>query len=315
VTTTGQRQAEFLLPAEAYWSPAWYEREQALLFGRQWNMVGTIEDVRDGQSLVAQVAGRTVTVRQDQDLQLVAWQVADPAGRQAPQPIKVATWGVYVFVHPQPETAPSLEDWLGDFPDRIGGFRPDLLVEVARHRFEMRANWKLFVENHIDVYHLWYLHADSLGAYDHHRASWDTCGPHWVFYEPPRPEVNLHGEEFWRGLLPIRHISEDRWGSGAHLIFPNVTLATGAGFFMTYQCFPVAPDRSVVDIRVRAEAGSDASDMLEMSRKVIEFEDGSACEAMQAAVASPWFSVGPLARDHELPITRFHESVLEGMGP
>jgi Rieske 2Fe-2S family protein len=288
VTTTGRRPAEFLLPAEAYWSPGWYEREQALLFGRQWNMVGTIEDVRDGRSLVAQVAGRTVTVRQDQDL---------------------------LFVHPHPETAPSLEDWLGDFPDRIGGFRPELLVEVARHRFEMRANWKLFVENHIDVYHLWYLHADSLGAYDHHRASWDTCGPHWVFYEPPRPEVNLHAEEFWRGLLPIRHISQDRWGSGAHLIFPNVTLATGAGFFMTYQCFPVAPDRSVVDIRVRAEAGSDASDMLEMSRKVIEFEDGSACEAMQAAVASPWFSVGPLARDHELPITRFHESVLEGMCP
>ncbi len=63
---------------------------------------------------------------------------------------------------------------------------PDELVEVAARRFEVAANWKLYVENHIDVYHLWYLHERSLAAYDHRRHRWDDCAPHWSFYEPPR---------------------------------------------------------------------------------------------------------------------------------
>jgi hypothetical protein len=69
----------------------------------------------------------------------------------------------------------------------------------------------------------------------------------------------------------------------------------------------------VVDIRVRADRGSDVATMLSMSRTVIEVEDGGACEGLQRAVTSPWFCVGPLARDHELPITRFHENILAAM--
>jgi hypothetical protein len=110
-------------------------------------------------------------------------------------------------------------------------------------------------------------------------------------------------------------VGEDRWGSGAHLIFPNLTFATGAGFFMTYQCIPTAAGTSVVDMRLRTEPGGDASALLAASQEIIEGEDGTACEAMQAAVRSPWFTVGPLARSHELPITRFHRSVLEWMAP
>jgi Rieske 2Fe-2S family protein len=306
--------ARWLLPAEAYWSPEWFEAEQAWLFGRSWYLVGTREDVAGGRGLGAMVAGRAVTVRQAPDGKLAAWRIGDPLAGVAGGPAAVEEWAGLLFVHLDPDSAPTLETWLGDVPNRIGGFHPDRLVEVARHRFELGANWKLFVENHIDVYHLWYLHSASLNAYDHHRAEWEMCGPHWVFYEPPAPGVDVHGDDFWRGLKPIEHVGEDRWGSGAHLIFPNLTFATGAGFFMTYQCIPVAADRSIVDMRVRAEPGSDATEMLELSRRIIEGEDGAACEAMQSAVRSPWFEVGPLAQHHELPITLFQQQILQAVG-
>jgi choline monooxygenase len=289
--------ARWLLPAEAYWSPSWYQAEQERLFARCWNLVGTVDDLAGGRALVADVAGRTVVV----ETTLQAHRAS------------VEVWAGYVFVHLDPEPTIPLAQWLGDFPTRIGDFHPDRLVEVARHRFELAANWKLFVENHIDVYHLWYLHQQSLGLYDHPRAAWSMCGPHWVFYEPPRADVDTHDEQFWRGLAPISHVGEERWGSGAHLIWPNVTLATGAGFFMTYQCVPLGPERCLVDLRVRAEPGGDPSALLAMSKGIIQEEDGLACEHMQAAVRSPWFSVGPLARDHEQPITLFHEQVLGAM--
>ncbi|HEY2304077.1 MAG TPA: SRPBCC family protein, partial [Acidimicrobiales bacterium] len=93
------------------------------------------------------------------------------------------------------------------------------------------------------------------------------------------------------------------------------TLATGAGFFMTYHCAPLGPERCLIDLRLRTEAGNDPAGMLAVSKGIIEGEDGAACENMQAAVRSPWFSVGPLARDHELPITRFHEQIVDAMRP
>jgi choline monooxygenase len=294
--------ARWLLPAEAYWSPSWYLKEQERLFGRCWYFIGILDDLEDDTTLVTTVADVPVCVRLDAGV-LTGW--------HATGPVAVAQWCGLVFAHLEPESAPPLTEWLAEFPDSIGGFRPDQLVEVARYRFEMDANWKFFVENHVDLYHLWYLHARSLADYDHPRAEWRMAGPHWVFYEPPRPGVVTDDGRFWRGLLPVSHVGQDRWGSGAHLIFPNLTLATGAGFFMTYQCIPTAPDHSVVDMRVRAEPGSDPTAMLELSRTIIEGEDGSACEGLQAAVRSPWFEVGPLARAHELPITRFHEHVLE----
>jgi Rieske 2Fe-2S family protein len=298
--------ARWLLPTEAYWSPSWYAAEQERVFGRCWNLVGTVDDLAEGRSLTATVAGCAVVV-EDTAGMLMA--------RQRSAPVAVDTWAGYLFVHLDPLSAPPLREWLGDFPDHIGEFRPDQLVEVARRRVELAANWKLFVENHIDVYHLWYLHEESLGAYDHGKSAWSTSGPHWMFYEPPRADVDTDDESFWRGLLPVRGVPKEQWGSGAHLVWPNLTLATGAGFFMTYQCCPLGPTRSMVDLRVRAEPGSDPAPMMELSRKIILGEDGTACERMQTAVRSPWFSVGPLARDHERPITLFHEQVLAAMRP
>jgi phenylpropionate dioxygenase-like ring-hydroxylating dioxygenase large terminal subunit len=310
VTTTDV--ARELLPPEAYWSRRWFALEQERLFARCWNMVGTVEDIADGGVLGAVVAGRNVAVSRDATGDLVAFEPGAPRGGKTER-IAVDCWGCYVFVHLAPSDAPSLAGWLGAFPERIGGFHPEELVEVARYQFELAANWKFFVENHIDVYHIWFLHAASLGAYDHARATWDSIGPHWVFYEPARRDVDVHDEAFWRGLLPIPDIGEERWGSGAHLVFPNLTLATGAGFFMTYQCIPVAPDRSVVDLRLRAVPEANPTASMETSRRIIEHEDGDACEAMQATVVSPWYGVGPLARTHELPIIRFHDAIREAM--
>jgi Rieske 2Fe-2S family protein len=303
-----------LLPAEAYWSEDWFAIEQEQLFGRHWYLVGTLDDLAGCRALGASVAGHLVSVWKEDDGALAGRRVADPLTGSAGGAVAVDQWAGFLFVHLDPVSAPSLATWLGHFPNRIGGFQPDRLVEVGRYRFEMGANWKFFVENHIDVYHLWYLHANSLSAYDHHQAEWEMCGPHWVFYEPPASGVDVHGEQFWRGMKPVAHVDEDRWGSGAHLIFPNLTLATGAGFFMTYQCIPVAADRSIVDLRVRAEPGSDPTSMLELSRRIIEGEDGAACEALQAAVRSPWFEVGPLAEEHELPISLFQEQILTAVG-
>ncbi len=303
MTTTDT--AHFLLPPEAYWAESWFAREQRELFARTWWFVGPVDDVpADGPSVAVEVGDRLVLLRRTEDGELAA---AGVDGRAA----LVDVWAGFLFVHADPASAEPLADWLGNLPDNIGGFRPETLVEVARCRFEVACNWKLYIENHIDVYHLWYLHQQSLAAYDHPRARWQSCGDHWVFSEPPREGV-ADGAQFVRGFAPISHIGREDWGSGAHLVFPNLPFATGAGFFMTYQCLPRGPEHTTIDLRVRAEPGTDheTGAFLAMAEVILHREDGLACERIQAALRSPAFGVGPLAADHELPITRFHEAVL-----
>jgi Rieske 2Fe-2S family protein len=303
MTATATVAGQVLDPA-AYWSAEWYEREQTELFARCWNLVGTVDDVAAGGVLHATVAGRAVVLGRDGP-----WWGRTVRGGA---PVAVEVWAGMVFVHLDPG-AELLRGWLHDFPEHIGGYRPEELVEIARVRFDVAANWKLFVENHVDVYHLWYLHERSLADYDHPRAAYRFCGPHWVFYEPPRDGPMARAELVQQGMRVIAHIDESWYGSGAHLIFPNVPIASGATFFQTYQAIPRGPERTTIDLRIRAEPGSDPTAFVPLTRTVLEVEDGLACERMQAGLRSPRYAVGPLARSHELPIHRFQADVLATM--
>ncbi|MDQ1478504.1 MAG: choline monooxygenase [Actinomycetota bacterium] len=223
----------------------------------------------------------------------------------------VGEWGGMVFVNAQP--AADFTTWLDAFPDHIGSYRPERLSEVTRVQFDARCNWKLFVENHVDVYHLWYLHARSLSAYDHQQFEWSAVGPHWVSYEPAKDGVERKRPHV--GSTPIKDLdARDQIGIGAHMLFPNTLFATESEFFMSYVAKPLAADRSVIDVRIRAEPSADV-EMLVAAAKEFMLEDVRACEGIQATVRSSRFRVGPLAQNHERPITLFHRHLQAALDP
>jgi choline monooxygenase len=213
-------------------------------------------------------------------------------------PAQVAEWGGMVFANPSTE-APSL-------PQAMAGLLAGPLRQVAVVRYEAACNWKLLVENHIDVYHLWYLHARSLAGYDHRKFSWESLGDNWWSLEPmkqPPPQAGLA----WVPDAMRHHI-------GAYLLFPNLMLVTTDEYFASYDAVPVAPDRTVLTLRVRSSDGADP-DALVASIRSFMAEDVTACERMQRGTASPWFGVGALASTHEEPIRRFHASLLRAVAP
>ncbi|MEA2825942.1 MAG: hypothetical protein QOG43_381 [Actinomycetota bacterium] len=224
-------------------------------------------------------------------------------------PAAVETWGGMVFVHPSACPQPSLATAMGGIPGALGSYRPAELRQVATATLDLACNWKLFVENHVDVYHLWYLHERSLGGFDHTGFKHRLLGEHWTSWEPLRTD-DLSSASLSQGTTKIAHLDDrDRYGLGAHLVFPNLMIATAAEFFATYVAEPVAPDHTRLHLRIRAEPGADGALLLKAVRSFIE-EDVAACEAIQANVRSPAFHVGPLARDHEAPIVAFQRHLL-----
>ncbi len=227
-------------------------------------------------------------------------------------PASVGEWEGMVFANPDPAATP-LRDVLGDLPTHIGSYRPGLLTQVAAVDIEGAFNWKLFVENHIDVYHLWYLHEETLGDFDHPKFEHWQLGRNWASYEPLR-RADLAASRLTQGTEPIGHIDDrDRLGIGAHMVFPNLLMATAAEFFVTYAVFPVTPERSRIELRIRAEAGADPDALVAAARSFID-EDVNACEQVQRVMGSSAFAVGPLAVEHEAPITVFQRHLLTELG-
>ena len=225
-------------------------------------------------------------------------------------PCAVGVWAGMVFVHLDPAVAEPFDAWLGDFPTPgwVGEFPWDDLVEIGRRRIPLACNWKLYVENHVDVYHLWFLHADSLGMFDHAGLTWLTSGAHWSCAE----QLRDGGERARPTLQPIEPLAADEKRTlRANLLWPNVPLTTSSTMVNTYQVIPTGPTTCELDLRMRAMPGGVADDELHAQvAHILVGEDGFACEQLQRNLASPWFRVGPLALRHERPIMAFHEHVL-----
>lgn len=252
----------------------------------------------------------------------------------------VETWREMIFVHPDPK-ATSLIEYLGDVPNHVGPHQVDKLVEYEEmlYQKEVAANWKILVENAIDGYHLDHLHPTTLNMYNHKKQVNSHAGKHWVFWEPLADWYKAD----LANLAPygiIDHIPDDKLGAYLYHLFPSVLITETEGSWSTLQFKPIAPDKTIVEVRTRVmpmttsqfwsqgmknwtawgrrlsnqptQDGSDDNMATEddplYSGDFME-EDIFACEQQQKAMSSPYYTNGPSARD-EQSIIRFHKAVL-----
>ncbi|HEY1633845.1 MAG TPA: aromatic ring-hydroxylating dioxygenase subunit alpha [Acidimicrobiales bacterium] len=216
------------------------------------------------------------------------------------RPAAAAEWHGMVFANPDPDAA-ALDNALGELGRRLDGYLSGPLVEVGRAEYVAACNWKFLVENHVDVYHLWYLHNRSLAMYEHGEFSWDMLGDSWWSREPLKDRSAARSRLGWLER-------PEREGIGAHLLFPNLMIVTTGDFFATYDAVPLAPDRTRLTLRIRSAPGADGDSLIDDVRSFMA-EDIEICERLQDATGSPFFEVGPTAATHEEPIRRFHASL------
>ena len=82
----------------------------------------------------------------------------------------VGTWGPFVFVNPDPD-APPLAEALGDLPDVVAAHGLDVGALRFHHRveYEIRANWKIALENYLECYHCQLNHPGLVSVIDDRR--------------------------------------------------------------------------------------------------------------------------------------------------
>lgn len=255
------------------------------------------------------------------------------------KPASVDIWKSMLFVHPDPD-AGSIMDWFGAIDEQVGPHKPEEMVEYKElnQSYEVKANWKIVVENYIDVYHLSHLHSGTLNMYDHKKAEYGFEGSHYMFWEPPVAEF---AEDQDKKLIAPRVIPKDMQGAWVPMLFPGIGLAATEVGWNIFIITALAPDLTRVENRGRL-AKTSSWNFAKQSMKSFYFwtqfgfqgkyekhdamgkddpmvsgdftaEDIYACEQQQKSLRSPYFETGPAAVG-ESPVTEHQKVVLEWLG-
>ena len=79
-------------------------------------------------------------------------------------PLRLETWGGFMFVNFDPDAEP-LMDFLGELPTMLASHDLEDMVTTRHQEYLLDCNWKLFVENAMEAYHIPNVHKESISKH------------------------------------------------------------------------------------------------------------------------------------------------------
>lgn len=202
--------------------------------------------------------------------------------------IRVSSWEGFVFVNLD-DDAPPLRASLGMLPEVTAGRGLAALEPPVTRSLTFACDWKLYVENWLESYHLPWLHRSLTSDVSISSYTVDVGDRVVVHRARPRSEASTY-DGLWVWLAPCH--AWNFYGGGLSV----------------ERILPLGPARTRVDFSFYfdATAGADErSQAIGMSEKVTR-EDGQVCERIQANLLTSPYRQGPLSPRHERGISYFY---------
>ena len=225
--------------------------------------------------------------------------------------VGVATWGPLVFVNLDGK-APALDDMLGVVPGRVEAFGCQSMRYVMRKEYELACNWKVYVDNYLEGYHIPVVHPALHKEIDYDSYRVEPHRYSSLQHAPLRP--SSRGADIDRKYDPSKaDIPEAVYG----WVFPNVMLNVYLGQMQTNVVIPLAHDRTVVAFEWFAtHPPADPATDPAWSRLVafsdeIQDEDVLICEAVQRNLRSRVYDRGRYSATREQGVHHFHSLLHE----
>ena len=232
--------------------------------------------------------------------------------------VRSHVWLDMIFVNVS-RSAPEFREYAGDLIDRFKEFDDRPVYhggDDSTFKVELKANWKLAVENFAESYHLPWVHP-GLNSYsrleDHyHMVERSFCGQGSYAYTP---SFGPKGERFreFSGL-------SEKWRKGAEYpcFFPNILLGFQNDHLFVIHLEPVTQDTTVEHVEIYyaddAMAQPDFAAMRQKNTqmwKEIFIEDIDVVERMQNGRRAPSFDGGKFSPVMDGPTHRFHAWIAE----
>ncbi|MCS7023594.1 MAG: Rieske 2Fe-2S domain-containing protein [Bryobacteraceae bacterium] len=217
---------------------------------------------------------------------------------------QVETWGPFVFVRLSP-TGPSLLEYLGDIPQRIREFGCQLesLRFHARKDYFLDCNWKVYVDNYLEGYHVPAAHPGLFRELDYKQYQVETFRYYSKHHAPLRPAASDEQNR--------RYGQASQSGALYYWLFPNFMLNIYPDNLSSNIILPLGHRRTltVFEWFFPAEQLTSQSDVVHRTlnfSEEIQQEDIRLCESVQRGLESRSYHQGRFSAARENGVHHFH---------
>jgi choline monooxygenase len=227
------------------------------------------------------------------------------------RPVAIACWGPLVFANLDGK-APPLEEMLDDIPQRVAHFGCESMRYVMRKEYDLACNWKVYVDNYLEGYHIPVVHPSLHKEIDYDAYRVEPKRYSSIQHAPLRAVAP--GTAAQRQYDPTKtDIAEAVYG----WLFPNMMVNVYLGQMQTNVVIPVSHDRcKVVFEWYAANPPQDAATDPEWSRLMqfsdeIQDEDIEICQVVQRNLRSRVYDRGRYSAKRENGVHHFHSLLHE----
>ncbi|HCW01433.1 MAG TPA: hypothetical protein DGK99_08500 [Acidimicrobiaceae bacterium] len=240
--------------------------------------------------------------------------------------VRAETWGGFVFINFDPDAKPLLES-LGGLVERMAPYRMEEMKVTRKWENRFNANWKIWVENSREGYHVQTVHRESLDTFypGARRSEFYPGG------EPMVYAINSTANE--NGLyvpreptLPFVDGLSDFDNENTHFIihYPHLLLNSPPDRFSFHQYFPEGPEwtritswccfpQSTIDL---PEFEAEAEEKYYTSMDLFLAEDKGICEVVHRGIRGRLAGLSRYSPAEEQTVHEFSNYVLDHvLGP
>ena len=232
-------------------------------------------------------------------------------------PISLAEWEGFIFVNFDPDSA-AFGGRLDSLSQRLTPYEMAKMKLYDRQEYELGCNWKIYVDNTAEEYHVNYAHANSIAPYfptevftpEESHGTWEM-----LLGRQPGEGQTLSGESV---LTPNSRLSgEQARELVIAIIYPNMVLINNPVGMNYGIILPLGPDRCRLLMgscfpksAMEHPAFEEEAARLEDARKQIMSEDTAVCESAHKGMTSRLAGRGRYSHREQLT-HRLHNYVID----
>ena len=235
-------------------------------------------------------------------------------------PLRCETWEQFIFVNFDPHAEP-LSAFLGKIPQQARGFHFAGLQLAKRRDYLIDCNWKVYVDNYLEGYHIPIAHPGLMREIDYSQYRTETFRYYSQQFAPIR--ALQPGDNAARTYAPNAPNSATPSEALYFWVFPNLMLNIYPDNISTNLIVPLSHDKTLTifewfvhpessDGSGFAASSSSDSPLSDRIQRAIDFseevqrEDIALCQAVQRGLQSSTYDRGRYSPKRENGVHHFH---------
>jgi len=209
-------------------------------------------------------------------------------------PVNIELWEGLIFINLNNDVT-TISKELNNIAENIKPNNLKNKKHFKRIEYKIKCNWKIYVDNYLEGYHIPYVHPELCDFLDYKEYKTEIFDLYSLQYSPINSEKN-----FYNG----------KGGAYYYFIYPNLMLNILPGRLQTNQIIPITEIETLVVFDyfyddIESEAGLKSINEDISTSDKIQFEDIEICEKVQKGVASKTYKKGRFSVECETGVHHF----------